>query len=67
MLDQLLHEGFSAIERVAVRARVPWLELQSESEIHLNLDGEPITAKHFRIEAQPAAVRAHLPPSEMLL
>lgn len=67
VLDQLLHQGFSAIERVAVRARVPWLELQAESDLHLNLDGEPITAKQFRIEAQSAAVRAHLPPSEMLI
>jgi lipid kinase YegS len=66
VLNQLLHDGFSAVEQVAVRARVPWLELRSEAELHLNLDGEPITSKHFRIEVQRGAVRAHLPPSEML-
>ncbi len=67
VLNQLLREGFKAIERVAVRARVPWLELNSESELHLNLDGEPVAASHFRIEARRAAMRVHLPPSELLL
>ena len=66
VLHQLLQEGFAAIERVAVRAKVPWLEIESESELHLNLDGEPVAANHFRIEDQPAAVRVHLPTSDLL-
>jgi len=66
VLNQLLREGFSAIEHVAVRTRVPWLELESESELHLNLDGEPITSKHFRMEAQRAVIHVHLPSTDIL-
>lgn len=66
VLNRLLRDGFAAIESIAVRARVPWLELHTDSELHLNLDGEPITSANFRLEVVPSAVRVHLPPSDLL-
>ncbi|CAD7723436.1 Lipid kinase YegS [Xanthomonas hydrangeae] len=51
----------AALERVAVRARLPWLEIVSHQPLTLNLDGEPETSLHFRIECVPARLRMHLP------
>ncbi|WP_188008698.1 hypothetical protein [Grimontia hollisae] len=33
------------------RVRTPWIEWQSEEEMPINLDGEPISAKYIRFEA----------------
>jgi diacylglycerol kinase family enzyme len=49
------------------RARLPWLELESDSELAINLDGESVTGTRFRFEAMPRALRVHLPPSCPLL
>lgn len=51
----------AALERVAVRARLPWLEIVAHQPLTLNLDGEPETSLHFRIECVPARLRMHLP------
>jgi lipid kinase YegS len=66
-LSRLLQHGFAATEQAVVRARVPWLAIRSELPLHLNLDGEPIIGTEFRIEAVPAAIRVHLPPSDLLV
>lgn len=50
----------AALERVAVRARLPWLEIRAPRAFTLNLDGEPVQADAFRIECVPARVRMHL-------
>ncbi|HEY0335626.1 MAG TPA: lipid kinase YegS [Stenotrophomonas sp.] len=57
----------AALERVAVRARLPWLEIESLDPITLNLDGEPENARHFRIDCVPRRLRMHLPPDCPLL
>lgn len=57
----------AALERVAARARLPWVEIDSASALTLNLDGEPVTATRFRIECVPARVRVHLPDACPLL
>ncbi|KLD71535.1 lipid kinase YegS [Xanthomonas pisi] len=51
----------AALERVAVRARLPWLEILSQQPLTLNLDGEPETSLHFHIDCVPARLRMHLP------
>ncbi|MDF2183993.1 lipid kinase YegS [Grimontia hollisae] len=45
------------------RVRTPWIEWQSEEEMPINLDGEPISAKYIRFEAIPDAIRLVLPPN----
>ncbi|MCC4599206.1 lipid kinase YegS [Xanthomonas melonis] len=57
----------AALERVAVRARVPWLEIVSHQPLTLNLDGEPETSLQFRIDCVPARLRMHLPAECPLL
>ncbi len=52
----------AALERVAIRARLPWLQLSSATPRTLNLDGEPWQARQFHLECVPARLRMHLPP-----
>lgn len=57
----------AALERVAVRARLPWLRIEAAQPLTLNLDGEPETSRHFRIDCVPGRLRMHLPPDSPLL
>ena len=51
----------AALDRVAVRRALPWLEIDASAPLTLNLDGEPVEATRFRIECIPGRVRMHLP------
>ncbi|MGQ3469491.1 lipid kinase YegS, partial [Xanthomonas campestris] len=51
----------AALERAAVRTRLPWLEIASVQPLTLNLDGEPETSRHSRVECVAARRRMHLP------
>ncbi|WP_374013024.1 lipid kinase YegS [Pseudoxanthomonas koreensis] len=68
-LGTLVKEGQrAALERSAVRARMPWVELESPAgPLTLNLDGEPAQAGRFRIECVPGRLRMHLPADSPLL
>ncbi|MBN6151832.1 lipid kinase YegS [Xanthomonas sp. AmX2] len=57
----------AALERVAIRARLPWLRIQADEPLTLNLDGEPETSRHFRIDCVPGRLRMHLPADSALL
>ena len=67
-LGTVLAEGRSAaLERVAVRARLPWLEIEAAQPMTINLDGEPVEGRRFRIEAVAGRLRKHLPADCPLL
>ncbi|GHH53455.1 MULTISPECIES: lipid kinase YegS [Gammaproteobacteria] len=57
----------AALERVAERAQLPWLEIDAPEPLTLNLDGEPETSRHFRIDCVPGRLRMHLPADCPLL
>ena len=57
----------AALERVAIRAQLPWVEIDAPQPLTLNLDGEPVASPHFRIECVPDRLRMHLPPGSSLL
>lgn len=58
----LIKEGkHAALDRVATRARLPWVELASDRALTLNLDGEPVASRRFRVACVPGRVRMHLP------
>ncbi|GAA4854263.1 lipid kinase YegS [Luteimonas vadosa] len=64
----LLREGSeAALARVAVTARLPWVEIESPQPFCLNLDGEPVEARHFRVECVARRLRMHLPAGCPLL
>jgi len=61
-LGTALAEGKNAaLDRVAVRRALPWVEIEATQPLTLNLDGEPVQAIRFRIECIPGRVRMHLP------
>ena len=57
----------AALEQAAVRSRMPWLRIEAPEPLTLNLDGEPVASRRFRIECVPRRVRAHLPQDCPLL
>ena len=64
----LVTEGrAAALERVAVRTQLAWLEIDAPQPLTLNLDGEPVESRHFRIDCVPGRVRMHLPADSPLL
>lgn len=67
VLKTLLREGFDALQRVIVNARLPWVEIETSEELFINLDGEPLSGRHFRIETVPEALAIHLPKTSPLL
>lgn len=67
-LGELIKGGREAVlERVATRARLPWVEIVSAEPLTLNLDGEPRKARHFRVDCIAGRVRMHLPLGSPLL
>ena len=51
----------AALDHVALRRALPWIEIESAQPLTLNLDGEPVEAMTFRIECMPKRLRMHLP------
>lgn len=67
-IGTLVSQGkHSALDRVAVRKQMEWVEILSERPLVLNLDGEPREATRFHIACVPDRVRMHLPPGCPLL
>ncbi|HEX5664966.1 MAG TPA: lipid kinase YegS [Xanthomonadaceae bacterium] len=67
-LATMLTDGrHAALDRIATRRQLPWLEIDAVEPIVLNLDGEPVESGHFRIDCVPGRVRMHLPPDCPLL
>lgn len=57
----------AALDRVAVRARLPWVVLEADAPFVLNLDGEPVESRRFRVDCVARRVRMHLPAGCPLL
>jgi lipid kinase YegS len=51
----------TALDRVALRRALAWVQIEAGQPLTLNLDGEPVQARRFRIECIPGRVRMHLP------
>jgi diacylglycerol kinase family enzyme len=46
---------------------VPWLEIETEESLQINLDGEPLTDTRFRFELLPRRLSMKLPAGCPLL
>lgn len=68
LLPNMLQALFTGSENPnLVDATLPWLEIIAPDNMTFNLDGEPLSAKRFRIEVVPAALCCRLPPHCPLL
>lgn len=67
-LATLLKDGKdAALDQAAVRVRLPWVAIEAEAPFVLNLDGEPLESRHFKIECVASRLRMHLPEDCPLL
>jgi diacylglycerol kinase family enzyme len=62
----LLREGASAVRAQLVMSRSAWIEYESETELNVNLDGEPTLVKRFRVECRQRVLPVHLGDSSLL-
>ena len=66
-LAALLREGLDAVQQRLVSVRLPWLEIETDDPMQINLDGEPIASTHFRFEIMPHRLTMKLPAECPLL
>jgi lipid kinase YegS len=64
--SHLLHEGAASLRAKLVTARSAWFEYESDDGLNINLDGEPLLLKHFRVECRPRALPVRLGKSPLL-
>jgi lipid kinase YegS len=60
-LGALITQGRAAMIERAVRARLPWLEIDAPGGLMLNLDGEPVQATRFRVDVLPGRLQLRAP------
>ena len=65
-LGMLLRQGKSGVRSLLKTTKSPWFSYESTEELHVNLDGEPIRTKSFRVECRPAAISVHIGNSPLL-
>jgi len=63
--SDLLHKGAASLRAKLVAVRTSWIEYESESGLNINLDGEPMLLKHFRVECRKRALQVRLPESAL--
>lgn len=63
--SHLLHEGAAGIRRNLITTRSSWIEYESEHELNVNLDGEPVVLPRFRVECCRRALQVRLGESAL--
>jgi lipid kinase YegS len=56
----LLREGATAVRAKLVTARSSWIEFESDDDLNVNLDGEPMLVRRFRVECRKRALPVRL-------
>jgi lipid kinase YegS len=64
--SHLLHEGADGIRAKMVTTRSSWIEYESSDDLNINLDGEPMILKRFRVECRQRALPVHLGETALL-
>lgn len=64
--SHLLHEGADSIRAKMVTTRSSWIEYELSDDLNINLDGEPMILKRFRVECRQRALPVHLGETALL-
>ena len=64
--SRLLREGAAGIRPELVTARSSWIEYELQDDLNVNLDGEPMLLKRFRVECRPRVLPVRLGESALL-
>ncbi len=62
----LLREGAAAIRAEQVTTRSSWIEFESDDDLNVNLDGEPVLLKRFRVECRQRVLPVRLGESPLV-
>lgn len=62
----LFDKGFDGIGDMAIKARVRSLTIESETPLHVNLDGEPTTRQSLNVRCLPNAIRFHFGATDLV-
>lgn len=54
------HRAALGVINAVVTAKAPWPEIDAGDDLHMNLDGEPVSAQRVHAECCPGAVAFHL-------
>jgi lipid kinase YegS len=65
-VSRLLREGAAGIRATLVTARSAWIEYESEEFLNVNLDGEPMSSKRFRVECRNRVLPVRLGKTALL-
>jgi len=63
--SHLLREGAVGIRRNLITTRSSWIEYESEHELNVNLDGEPVILPRFRVECRRRVLPVRLGESAL--
>jgi lipid kinase YegS len=66
VFSDLLRQGAQSIRTKLVTKRSSWIEYESKDDLNINLDGEPIVAKKFRVECRRRVLPVRLGESPLL-
>ena len=64
--SHLLKEGAAGIRARLVTTRSSWIQYESDEDLNVNLDGEPTTARRFRVECRARALPVRLGKSAVI-
>jgi lipid kinase YegS len=64
--ENLLRKGAAGLRTGLVTTRSSWIEYESDDDLNVNLDGEPTTAKRFRVECRERVLPVRLGESALL-
>ena len=67
LLEDLLEPGLHLEHEHVVYHRTPWLEIESDHDLQVNLDGEPIHGRSLRFDLLPRALPLYLPSLSPML
>jgi len=63
--SRLMREGAAALRAEMATARSSWIEVETSEDVNINLDGEPMLVKRFRVECRPRALPVRLGDSAL--
>ena len=67
LLEDLLEPGLHLEHEHVIYHRTSWLELESDHDLQVNLDGEPIQGRRLSFKLLPRALPLHLPSLSPML
>ncbi len=66
VFSHLLREGAAGLRAGQVTTRSSWIEYESDDDLNVNLDGEPVLLKRFRVECRRRILAVRLGESPLV-